>query len=69
MLVLSRIEGEEIVLDVPGFEPIVISVIRFQPTRRGRAARIGVQADRRIAVNRREVYDAIQREKELQHGD
>lgn len=56
-LVLTRNIGEEIVI---GEEDIIITVKDIN----GRQARIEIDADDRIPVNRKEVYDRIQREKD-----
>lgn len=58
MLVLSREIGQELVIDVPGYSLIRVAVV---DVRLGPKVRIGIDADSRIAVHRREVYDAIQR--------
>jgi carbon storage regulator len=59
MLVLSRHEGEEIVIG----DDVVITVVAI----RGDKVRIGVAADANIPVHRMEVYEAIQREKNGQN--
>lgn len=58
MLVLSRSLMEEIVIAVPGMEPIVITVVGI----RGDKCRLGVDAPKDVPVHRREVYEAILRE-------
>ena len=55
MLVLSRKKNESIVIN----EDIVITVVEI----RGDKVRLGIQAPRDIPVHRREVLDAILREK------
>lgn len=54
MLVLSRKKNESIVIG----DDITITVIEI----RGDKVRLGIQAPTDVAVHRREVYDAIQRE-------
>ncbi len=56
MLVLSRKRGERIVIA----DNIVITVIDI----RGDKVRLGIQAPVEIPVHRKEVYDAIHRNKE-----
>ena len=53
MLVLSRKQYEEIVID----GDITVTVIEI----RGDKVRIGIQAPPEVPVHRREVYDAIKR--------
>ncbi len=53
MLVLSRKNCEEIMID----DNIKIVVIEI----RGGIVRLGIEAPKGVAVHRREVYDAIQR--------
>lgn len=53
MLVLQRKLGEEIIITVNGRE-IVVKLLSVG----GDGARIGVIADRDVAVDRREVYEA-----------
>lgn len=53
MLVLSREAGESIMLG----DDIEIVVVRTGTEK----VRIGIQAPKEVAINRREVYDAIQR--------
>jgi carbon storage regulator len=55
MLVLSRHKNESIVIN----NDITITVVDI----RGDKVRLGVEAPREVPVHRREVYDAIQREK------
>lgn len=56
MLVLSRQACEEIVI---GDEHVVIQVVSI----RGDKVHLGITAPAGVTVHRREVYDAIQREK------
>lgn len=56
MLVLSRKRNEQIVIA----ENIVITVVAI----RGDKVRLGIEAPKDIPVHRKEVYEAIQREKE-----
>ncbi len=55
MLVLSRQKDESIVIG-DNIEIIIVDV-------RGDKVRLGITAPKEISVHRREVYDAIQREK------
>ncbi|MGQ9605518.1 MAG: carbon storage regulator CsrA [Thermogutta sp.] len=56
MLVLSRQRDESIIIG----DNIVITVVDI----RGDKVRLGIQAPSEIPVHRKEVYEAIQREKE-----
>jgi carbon storage regulator len=58
MLVLSRKRDEQIVIA----DNIVITVIEI----RGDKVRLGIQAPAEIPVHRKEVYEAIQRKKEIE---
>ena len=58
MLVLSRQRDESIVIG----DNIVITIVDI----RGDKVRLGIQAPVEIPVHRQEVYDAIQREKNMQ---
>ena len=58
MLVLSRQRDESIIIG----DNIVITIVDI----RGDKVRLGIQAPVEIPVHRQEVYDAIQREKNLQ---
>lgn len=55
MLVLSRQRNESICIG----DDVVITVIEI----RGDKVRLGIEAPRETGVHRREVYEAIQREK------
>ena len=55
MLVLSRQKDESIVIG----DDIEITIVDV----RGDKVRLGINAPREISVHRREIYDAIQREK------
>lgn len=57
MLVLSRKDNEEIVIGDEGPNQVRIKIVAI----RGDKVRIGIEADPKIPVHRREVYDAIQR--------
>lgn len=60
MLVLSRQKDESIVIGESGeIEVTIIDV-------RGDKVRLGITCPKEIPVHRREIYDAIQREKEAQ---
>ncbi len=56
MLCLTRKTLEEIVIVVPGFAPIIVAVTDV----RGDRVQIGVDADKRIPVHRRELFDKLQ---------
>jgi len=59
MLVLSRKENEEVYIII-GDRIVKIMLVEL----RGDKARLGFEADSDIQVHRKEVYEAIQREKE-----
>ena len=59
MLVLSRQRDESIMIG-DNVEIIIVDV-------RGDKVRLGITAPKDIPVHRREIYDAIQREKNLNH--
>jgi carbon storage regulator len=63
MLVLSRHKDEEIFINVGG---VLIQVIIVDI--RGDKVRLGVTAPQDVAVHRREVYEAIERNKS-ENGD
>lgn len=58
MLVLSRKVDETIVIG----DDIELMVVAIQ----GDKVRLGIQAPKHVSVHRREVYDAIQRERETE---
>ena len=58
MLVLSRKKSESVVIN----DDIVVTVVEV----RGDKVRLGIQAPREIPVHRKEVLDAILREKSSQ---
>ena len=58
MLVLSRKEGEEILI---ADGTILVKVVEI----RGDKVRLGITCDRDIVVHRREVHDAIEAERML----
>ena len=60
MLVLSRQKDESIIIG-DDVEIIVVDV-------RGDKVRLGITAPKNITVHRREVYEAIQREKQQKNG-
>lgn len=62
MLVLSRHRDEEILINPGTPDEIRIMVISVDSGK----ARIGVEAPRRFPVHRKEIWDAIQRERESQ---
>lgn len=55
MLILSRSEGEEIVIA----EEIVVKVLEIQ----GKKARLGITASSDIPIHRKEIQDAIDRQR------
>lgn len=58
MLVITRRDGEEIVVRIPGrIQPLVIRCCSVK----GERVRIGCVADSDIKINRREIDDEIQR--------
>lgn len=59
MLVLSRTRDESIIIG----DNIVITVVDV----RGDKVRLGIEAPRDVSVHRREVWEAIQREKKGEH--
>jgi carbon storage regulator len=58
MLVLSRQRDESIIIG----DDIEITIVDV----RGDKVRLGINAPREISVHRKEIYDAIQREKQQQ---
>ncbi|HOA52965.1 MAG: carbon storage regulator CsrA [Thermogutta sp.] len=60
MLVLSRQRDESIIIG----DNIVVTVVDI----RGDKVRLGIQAPPEITVHRREVYEAIQREKKMKES-
>ncbi len=61
MLVLSRQKDESIMIG----DDVEITIVDV----RGGKVRLGINAPREISVHRREIYDAIQREKAEQEKD
>lgn len=59
MLVLSRNKGEQIVVA----DNVVITVVEI----RGDKVRLGVEAPKEVSVHRKEVWDAIRREKDREN--
>ena len=55
MLVLSRLKEEEIVIG----DDIRVKILEI----RGDKVRLGITAPRDVSVHRKEIYDAIQRDK------
>ena len=58
MLVLSRQKDESIMIG----DEVEVTIVDV----RGDKVRLGITAPKRIPVHRREIYDAIQREKEAE---
>lgn len=56
MLVLSRKKNESIVIN----DDITVTIVEI----RGDKVRLGIDAPKMVPVHRREVYDAIQRERD-----
>jgi len=61
MLVLSRQKDQSIVIK-DGDDAIEITIVDI----RGDKVRLGINAPREISVHRKEVYEAIQKEKEAE---
>lgn len=59
MLVLSRNKGEQIVVA----DNVVITVVEI----RGDKVRLGIEAPKEVSVHRKEVWDAIRREKDREN--
>lgn len=60
MLVLSRNVGEKLICRTPGGDELEICIVAV----RGNRVRVGIEAPTDIAVHRKEVQDAIDRESE-----
>lgn len=60
MLVLQRSVNEEVIISMNGVEVFVTLV----EVRGAHSARLGFKGPPEVSIHRREVYDAIQREKE-----
>ena len=60
MLILSRKVGEAIIIG----DNVVVTVLSAQ----GRTVRLGVDAPKEISVHREEIYNKLQREKEVENG-
>jgi len=58
MLALDRNLGEDIIITVPGVEPITVKSIAI----RGQRARIGIEAVREVTVDRAEITERIKKE-------
>lgn len=58
-MVLSRKKGESIVIN----DDVTVVVVEI----RGDKVRLGVEAPKEVPVHRREVYDAIQRNKKSEN--
>ena len=61
MLVLSRKKDESIMIG----DEVEITIVDV----RGNKVRLGITAPKNIPVHRREIYDAIQREKTQKQGE
>ena len=65
MLVLSRKKSEQVIITVPpSAETRTVSMMVVEI--RGDKVRVGFDADRDITINRKEVADAIERERSAQ---
>ena len=53
MLVLTRKEGESIVIEQPGGEPIVITIAKL----RAGSVRVGIDAPKHVHILRAEIVD------------
>lgn len=63
MLVLSRGVGDSIIVDLNGI-PIVDGKIEVMVVEiRGNKVRLGIEAHKSVPVHRKEVYEAIKRQK------
>lgn len=60
MLVLSRHKNEEVIIELP--DGIIITIMQVDI--RGDKSRLGFTAPSNIAIHRKEVWDAIQKEKQ-----
>jgi len=58
MLVLSRQRDEDVIITTPEGREIVVTVVEV----RGEKVRLGLVADKEVAIHRREVKEAIERE-------
>ena len=59
MLVLSRKADEEIIIELPGVEPVVVTVVRIA----GGTVRLGVSAPQEVGIHRGEVFERILEER------
>lgn len=59
MLVLTRKDGERIIMRLPDGSKIVLS---FQVPRRENKVRVGIDAGREIEIYREEIWDRMERE-------
>jgi carbon storage regulator CsrA len=71
MLVVSRDIGEVVVIDVPGHllksgEPLLVRVMLTKT--HINKAKLGFDAPEEVDIHREEVWDAIQRKKEIRNG-
>ena len=62
MLVLTRQEGEKIIITVPGFDPIEVTYLRINGNNK-RQARIGVTAPKSVTIHREEIQQRVESEK------
>ena len=64
MLVLTRDEGEKVIITCDG-TTIVVCAVQI----RGDQVRLGFEAPKHVIIHREEVYEAIQASKRAQSGD
>lgn len=66
MLIVTRCEGEDVLIDVPGVPTITVRLVEVA----GGRVRVGVDAPADVSVMRRELWsrDRDSREKELRKG-
>ena len=73
MLVLSRRVTEELIIEVPPSDvaqTIVITQVDIRINRTlGHVSRLGVAANKEVLVDRREVWDSKQRERDIAAND
>jgi carbon storage regulator len=63
MLILNRRVGENIMIGDPIIAKITILGLK------GNQVRLGIEAEKNIEVHREEIFDKIQKEKELPNGN
>lgn len=63
MLILSRRQDESIIIETSD-GLIEVKVCDIRDDNEGRRVKVGIEAPKHITVNRREIYEAKQREKQ-----